>query len=188
MRPIFFFSFFFFKILPSLFNLLSFNFSSFRSIYKVPHRPGFDSQRDDLKLRLVGIKVHGRAILLFLIPSFIPDDANLNCTLLSMALQLIGKIDETNMAAENARGAAQGARRFPVAEDHYTSAAPPSGHKYHLAKRLFLKLDGVSHNWGRVMFGFMDHLVASEVFEETLTSRGVVGIARSFSCCLRPAC
>jgi hypothetical protein len=126
---------------------------------------------------MVGVKVHGRAVILFFVPFYIPDDANLNCTILSMVFQIIGKIDETNMRAQNTRGSSQGARRSPVDEGHYTSSAPPAGHQYRLARRLWVKLDGVSHNWGRVLFGFFENLIASGVFEDSSVNRGVVGVS-----------
>ena len=84
------------------------------SIYKCPNNPGHDSGHDCFKFKVVGAKVHGVLVALYIVPSFIPDDANLNATILTQTLKEV----------KDVRTAAGKGEQFP--------------------RRLYAKVDGVS--------------------------------------------
>ncbi len=116
----------------------------FRGVYKVPNHPGFGS-RDCMRLKPLGVLVHGIGLYLNLVPFFVGDSANLNATVLQLVLSQV----------VDARVAAGKSRTLP--------------------RRLHVQLDGASTNWCRPMFGFSAKLITESVLEEVAYERNPIG-------------
>jgi len=155
---------------------------SMSSIYKCPHNPGFDSQHDAFKFKLVAVKVHGRVVIIFMVPFYIPDDSNLNATLLLMALKIVGELSappasvvrgDEEGAAAGAEGGVEGGAR--IVEEGAPADSSSSRAPYSMPRRAHIKVDGVSSNWGKTMFAFFEYMVKTAIFQEILLTRGTVG-------------
>lgn len=56
--------------------------------YKTPHIAGVDSGGACIGVKLVGQLVHGLCTVIFLVPEWVPDDANLASTLMLRTLEI----------------------------------------------------------------------------------------------------
>jgi len=131
-----------------------------------------------------------------MVPFYIPDDANLNATVLLMTLKIIGELQETRENASARTSAADSTDAYvgpgpspsvnipaasnvgAAASERPSSANVPSsssGRQYRMPHRAHIKVDGVSSNWGKVMFALLDYLVSINIFDEILYHRGPVG-------------
>ena len=162
-----------------------------RSQYTTTHYANVATGGASIGVKLVGHMVHGVCICLWLVPQWLPDDANLVTTINLLTLE---KAFEVSLLLRVA------CTRCLVAYDFYdrhhvtphgetarschscTSVInlcdqlrAAKGPGPHAPPEVHTQLDGVSTNWGKTNFGFNDHLVRQGILASVKVARGVGG-------------
>jgi hypothetical protein len=133
-----------------------------------------------------------------MVPFYIPDDSNLNATLLLMALKIVGELSAPAREGERREGGEgeqfrrEGGRGEgggwvgggAAPGDRREGGATPATARvrFSMPRRAHIKVDGVSSNWGKTMFAFFEYMVKRAIFQEILLTRGPVGEAQFFLC------
>ena len=162
-----------------------------RSQYTTTHYANVATGGASIGVKLVGHMVHGVCICLWLVPQWLPDDANLVTTINLLTLE---KAFEVSLLLRVA------CTRCLVGYDFYDRHhVTPHGETArschsctsvinlcdqlraakglgpHVPPEVRTQLDGVSNNWGKTNFGFNDHLVRQGILASVKVARGVGG-------------
>ena len=137
--------------------------------YKTPHIAGVDLGSACVGVKLVGQLVHGVCTVIYLVPEWITDDANLASTLMLRSLEIAMEVSlffaPPVHSAELPVHSAGGPRHvhlFFSFQVRKGKNLPP-----HAPTKTRMQLDGAPANWCAATFAFADLLVSRVLFRGT---------------------